>query len=88
MKISTVSVKDDAFTLAKAYGIYIDGKPNDEMVAQLVLLLPRKVTLPCGNFRWFSDLHYRMLQDIPCDCGAPYEHYFIKWKGRRSVCPV
>ncbi len=87
MTLATVEAADSI--LKKVYGIYLDGTWRDtKLVAELVSLLPRKVSLPCGNFRWFSGLHYRMLKDIPCECGAPYEHYFIKWRGRRSVCPV
>ena len=64
----------------KHYGLYMDGKPSEALVELFVRYLPCKVTLPCGNFRWFSDLHYTMFSDIPCNCGAPYEHYFIKWR--------
>ena len=68
----------------KFYGIYMDGKfTNKELVDELVKLMPFKVTLPCGNFRWFSSLPVQVLHDIACNCDAPYEHYFIKWKKRR-----
>ena len=79
MNPATVETHD---TITRAYGIYMDGSPTDDLIAMLVRRLPLKVTLPCGNFRWFSGLHVDMLSDIPCSCGAPYEHYFIKWKRR------
>ena len=78
----TVEVTEATDT--KFYGIYMDGQfRQGELVAALVKNLPLKVVLPCGNFRWFSNLHYNMLSDMPCECGAPYEHYFIKWQKRR-----
>ncbi len=81
MVTGTLKVETADPKITKAYGIYLDGRPS-EMAIELAKLLPRKVTLPCGNFRWFSELHYEMLSDMPCRCGAPYEHYFIKWRRR------